>query len=199
MKSLLVLLSLLISLSPCWAASLQEDIQKRLGKFTVIRGQFVQVKSVQGFKAPMRSSGSFLLAPEKGLLWSTERPFKSEMYLTLDKWVQSSEGVTTLTVETKQQPALRVMNQVMFRLLAGDMHVLEEDFQLKGAIDKARWQVSLYPKNPAVNKLLKQIVLKGGEYIDTIHIREASGDNTEIILTAQQPSTLTLLESQRFE
>jgi hypothetical protein len=199
MKILLLWLSLSMSFSSCWATSLPQAIQKRLGEFTTLRGQFIQVKHVHGFTAPMRSSGSFLMVPNKGLLWATKHPFKSELWMRGDKLVQRSEGVTTLLIEAKQQPAFQVMSQIMFRLLAGDMHALEEDFQLEGAIENTRWQVSLYPTNPALSKRIKQIALKGASYIETLDIIETGGDKTHITLMGQKPATLTQLESQQFE
>jgi hypothetical protein len=199
MKIKIILLGLLLSISTCWATSLQDGIQKLLAKPTTLRGQFVQVKAVQGFKSPMRSSGSFLLVPNKGLIWMTERPFTSEIRITRDKLVQKSEGTTTLMLDAKQQPALRVMNQVMFRLLSGDVHALDSDFLIKGTIDHAVWQITLHSKNPAVSKVLSQIVLTGGRYVAAISIAEANGDKTDIKLMAQKPSTLTAEESKRFE
>ena len=41
----------------------------------VLRGRFTQQRSLQGFNAPLTSTGSFILAPGRGVLWRAETPF----------------------------------------------------------------------------------------------------------------------------
>lgn len=199
MKVTRLFVGLCMSISTCWAVNLQDNIQKLLAKPTPLHGKFRQVKSVQGFNTPMRSSGSFILVPDKGLIWATEKPFNNEIRITPTKLVQCNDGVTTLTLETQQQPALRVMNQVMFRLLAGDIHALDADFFIQGTIDHRVWQVILRPKNPALSHVLKYISLTGSGYVAAMKIEEANGDKTRVDLIEQKPYTLTTAENKRFE
>lgn len=199
MKKFIICVILLLNMPFAQAATLPEDIRQVLAKPAPTKGSFTQKKNVQGFNAPIRSSGSFLLVPGKGLLWTTEQPFASEIRITRDKLEQTSQGMTTLSLDARQQPALRVMNQVMFRLLSGDVHALDADFMLSGAINKGQWQIHLQAKNPALGKVLQQITLRGGKYVNTIRILEANGDSTDITLSAQKEVHLSPDEVQRFE
>ena len=41
----------------------------------VLRGRFTQQRFLQGFNAPLTSSGSFIVAPGRGIVWRGETPF----------------------------------------------------------------------------------------------------------------------------
>src|SRR5262245_58062566 len=41
----------------------------------ILRGRFEQQRFLQGFQAPLKSSGTFVLSPGLGLIWKTEQPF----------------------------------------------------------------------------------------------------------------------------
>ena len=41
----------------------------------VLRGRFTQQRFLQGFNAPLISSGSFIVAPGRGIVWRGEAPF----------------------------------------------------------------------------------------------------------------------------
>ena len=48
----------------------------------VLRGHFVQERHLKGFNAPLRTEGSFVLAPGKGLIWRAEKPFAVTTVIT---------------------------------------------------------------------------------------------------------------------
>src|SRR5215475_1777275 len=47
----------------------------RLREGQILRGHFEQERHLEGFQAPVKSTGTFLLVPGRGLVWRTEAPF----------------------------------------------------------------------------------------------------------------------------
>ncbi len=60
------------------APDLLAEVRPPPGKHpAVLRGEFEQTKTIKGFKRPLVSKGSFVMAAGKGVLWVTAQPFAS--------------------------------------------------------------------------------------------------------------------------
>ncbi|PAL02656.1 outer membrane lipoprotein carrier protein LolA, partial [Staphylococcus hominis] len=70
-------LALLAVASPVLAAPAAsvDLVKQRVAKVNVLRGEFSQDKQVSGFKNPLRSQGRFVLAQDRGVIWTTLKPF----------------------------------------------------------------------------------------------------------------------------
>ena len=53
------------------APELLAEVGRRLENPAVLRGEFEQTKTIKGFKRPLVSRGSFVMAAGKGVLWVT--------------------------------------------------------------------------------------------------------------------------------
>ena len=49
--------------------ALLQKVHAQLRTDAVVKGRFEQLKTVQGFKQPLRSSGEFVVAQSKGIVW----------------------------------------------------------------------------------------------------------------------------------
>jgi hypothetical protein len=87
-----------------------------------------------------------------------------------------------MRLEAKQEPTVRMINSVLFSLLAGDLAQLETLFEVEGSADTS-WKVSLTARAPALAKAIGIISLDGGAYVRNIRISEASGDRTDIVFS----------------
>jgi hypothetical protein len=184
------------------AQDLAKSVHEQLVQPPVLRGDFEQSKQVQGFAKPLVSRGSFLVARERGVLWTTKTPFASQLRLTRDEILATqSGGAVAFRLDASKEPAVRVINSLMFALLRGDLGSLAEHFKIEGNADAKGWSLLLTPKTSALAKLMSRIELAGDKHVRNIRIDEANGDRTTIRFSAQtsEPAALTADEAQRFE
>lgn len=180
-----------------------DAIRERLAQPTVLRGDFTQAKQLAGFRNPLRSSGRFVLARERGIVWETLQPFPSAMVVTADR-IRSRlpDGSSRIEVDAAQQPALAAVNAMLFALFAGDVAVLSERFETTSAmLDANGWTLGLVPKAGGLAEVFERIDLEGDAYVRKVRIGERGGDVTTIHFDAlsDTPATLADDEAQAFD
>ncbi len=200
----LVLLSLAVAVLPC--AQADDDlnlVRQRVAQVPVLRGDFEQEKKISGFKSPLRSQGSFLLARDKGVAWTTAKPFPSEVVLTRDRILsRQRDGSTRTEMDARQQPALHSVNLMMFALMSGDVESLSSRFNIQvQAQSKDGWRITLKPKPGALARSFESIVLNGDRYVRQVEIAEANGDRTQLKFSnfRESPASLSADEAKRFD
>ena len=156
-----------------WAAAPVAEIQSMLAKPKVLCGRFDQRKQLAGLKKPLASNGRFCVVADKGVLWRTLQPFPNTLRLTRDEIVQLQGERVAMRLDAKQEPAVRMINSVLFALLAGDLGQIEKLFEVDGAIHDNSWSVTLKAREPALAKAISSIALDGGAYVKNITISEA--------------------------
>jgi outer membrane lipoprotein carrier protein LolA len=180
----LVVFWLVLSALPLLGAAPLATIESMLLKPTVLCGRFEQKKQLVGLKNAVNSSGRFCMVAGKGVLWRTLKPFPTALRLSRDEIVQLHGDRVTLRLEAKKEPTVRMINTVLFALLAGDIGQLEKHFEIDGSVQNNAWSIRLNALEPALAKAIGSIAFEGGVYVRSIRIDEASGDRTSIDLTA---------------
>jgi hypothetical protein len=169
------------------AAGPVETIQSILAKPKVLCGRFDQSKQLVGLKKPVTSSGRFCVVADKGVLWRSLKPFPNTLKLTRDEIVEMRGERITQRLDARREPAVRVINNVLFALFAGDLGQLEKLFDIQGDVQEEKdWKVTLKAREPALAKAIGAIALDGSLYVRSITISEASGDITKIAFSAIQ-------------
>jgi hypothetical protein len=158
-------------------------IQSMLAKPAVLCGRFDQTKQLAGIKKPLASNGRFCVVAGKGVLWRTLKPFPNTLRLTRDEIVHFQGERVAMRLEAKQEPTVRMINSVLFSLLAGDLAQLETLFEVDGAAEASGWKVALRARQPALAKAIGAISLDGAAYVRNIRIDEQSGDHTAIVFS----------------
>jgi hypothetical protein len=171
---------------PLLGAAPVADIQAILAKPKVLCGRFDQTKQLAGLKNPLRSSGRFCVVADKGVLWRSLQPFANTLRLTRDEIVQWHGERVTLRLNAQQEPTLRLINSILFAVLAGDLGQLEKHFDVDGVVGDGVWSVKLKARDAGVAKVIGAIVLDGGAYVKNVAIDEANGDRTRIVFSAIQ-------------
>jgi hypothetical protein len=184
-KSVVLALSL-AALNLAQAAVPVAKIQAMLAKPPVMCGRFDQSKQLAGMKKPLAAEGRFCVVAGKGVLWRTLKPFPSTLRLTRDEIVNYQGDRIAMRLDAKTEPTVRMINNVLFSLLAGDLAQLESLFEVDGTVDANSWSVSLKAREPALAKAIGTIKLEGGAYVRNIVMNEASGDRTSIVFSAIQ-------------
>jgi hypothetical protein len=168
------------------AAAPVAQIQAALAKPAVMCGRFDQTKQLTGIKKPLAANGRFCVVAGKGILWQTRQPFPSTLRITRDAIVQMQDGRVAMRLDAQQEPVVKMINNVLFSLLAGDLSQLDQLFELDGDIKNGNWQVALKARQPGLAKAIGDIRLAGGAYVNKVIMQEASGDHTEIVFSAIQ-------------
>src|SRR5512139_1506666 len=183
-KALAIGLSLMVW--PLLGAAPVAEIQAILARPRVLCGRFDQTKQLAGLKNPLRSNGRFCVVADKGVLWRSLQPFASTLRLTREEIVQWHGERVAMRLTAKQEPTVRIINSLMFSMLAGDLGQLEKYFDVEGVAGGGAWSVKLKTRDAGVAKVIGAIALDGGAYVKNIAIDEANGDRTRIVFSAIQ-------------
>jgi outer membrane lipoprotein-sorting protein len=162
-------------------------IQAMLAKPKVMCGRFDQSKQLAGMKKPLAANGRFCVVEGKGVLWRTLQPFPSTLRLTRDEIVNYQGDRVAMRLDAKTEPTVRMITNVLFSLLAGDLAQLETLFEVDGNVEANSWNVTLKARQPALAKAIGGIKLEGGAYVKSMVMNEASGDRTTITFSNIQP------------
>jgi outer membrane lipoprotein-sorting protein len=189
-------LPMLATLNHAQAAVPAAKIQAMLAKPPIMCGRFDQTKQLAGMKKPLASEGRFCVVAGKGVLWRTLKPFPSTLRLTRDEIVNYQGDRVAMRLDAKTEPTVRVINNVLFSLLAGDLGQLDTLFDGDGSVDANGWNVALKPRQAALEKAIGTIKLEGGAYVKSIVMNEASGDRTTIVFSAIQSGEAAMTKEE---
>lgn len=168
----------------------------------VLRGEFSQEKQVAGFRNPLRSQGRFVVARERGVIWSTLKPFPSEMVVTADRILsRQADGSPRVELDAREQPAMRSVNATLFALMSGDVQALSSQFNVDAQRDAKGWTLMLTPKSAVLAKAFTSLQLRGDRHVRQVDIIEAGKDRTVITFSGltEAPAILTAAEAGRFD
>jgi outer membrane lipoprotein-sorting protein len=179
-----------------------QAIAREVARPAVLRGEFSQEKQVAGFRNPLRSQGRFVVARERGVIWTTLKPFPSEMVITAERILsRQPDGSTRVELDAREQPAMRSVNAILFALMSGDVQALSSQFTVDAQRDAEGWTLALTPKSPMLAKAFSALQLRGDRYVRQVDIVEASKDRTRLTFTAltEAPATLAADEAARLD
>lgn len=179
---------LLVALLPATYA-LAEGISA-LKPGDVLRGRFVQERFLQGFANPLKSEGTFILAPGQGLIWRAEKPFAVTTVMTRTGLTQQSDGATTLNLPASRAPFMAGLYDMLSGAMAGDWQALEQDFTVVKAESDGGWSLQLTPTKKAPNDAMPitEIKISGKAYVEHVEIMKQGGDHDTLTFLDQKPS-----------
>jgi hypothetical protein len=155
-------------------------IAGRLERPAVVRGRFVQTRSIAGLARPLVARGRFVVVRGEGVLWDTEEPFPQQLRIgPRGAYLEGAGGGTSL-VGSAPGPAMRELNRVLGALFEADFSVLSGYFRAQGDLSGTGWHVSLQPRAGTLERVFSSIALQGDALVREIELREANGDSTHI-------------------
>lgn len=166
-------------------AELATQVKAKLSDAAVQRGTFEQRKQVKGFKRPLKSSGSYVVTKGEGVQWNTLQPFPSELSVKADEISSKQGGTEVFRLDAKSEPTVRMITQLLFSLLAGDLAALESQFFATGEVGADRWTIALQPKSDGLKKVFVSIALEGDRSVRSVVLEEQNGDSTTITLVPE--------------
>ena len=118
--------------------ALLAQVRERVQSAPVVRGQFTQLKTVQGFRQPLKSSGDFVVARGKGIAWQVRQPFASTLIVRPDSLLsRGADGSTAVQMRAQDEPVLRTINAMLFAVVSADLAQLTHYFDVSGQVQGA--------------------------------------------------------------
>lgn len=179
---------------------LLEQVRLQMQRAPVMHGSFSQSRKIKGFKQPLLSSGVFVVAQEKGIVWQVQKPFASMLLVKPDR-LQSlqADGALSFELSAEKEPAIQTINAMLFAVMSADIGVLQQHFDMTGNASSAHWRMQLVPRDQMLAQWMQQIELQGKQFIEHVRLVEAQGEVSEIALTNMRPSqTLSAADAQLF-
>ena len=180
-----------------------DTVAERIERAPVLRGTFTQEKQVEGFRHPLRSSGRFVLAAERGVLWETLAPFPSEVVLTQTRIAsRQPDGSWRVEADATRQPGLAAINATFFALMGGDAAALSARFDGDATLlPEGRWQLALTPRPGPLAQAFTALRLDGARFVEQVTFDDRQGDRTRIVFGdfSTEPAALTHEEAAHLE
>jgi len=161
-----------------------------LAEGQVLRGRFEQLRFLQGFRAPLKSSGTFFLAPGRGLIWKTEAPFALTTVMSPAGLVQEVGGRETMRMPSSRIPFMSKLYAMLGGALTGDWEGLSSTFNITHKADGKGWRVKLEPihaDDPAMP--IRAIDLHGSRFLEDVDVIKLDGDRDHLVFLDQKLET----------
>lgn len=143
----------------------------------VLRGQFVQVRTMKGFSKPLTSEGTFTIAPQYGLIWNSTKPFRTATVITAGGLVQSNNGVETLNLSARKMPFVSQLYGMIGGMLTGDLAQLQKSFTLEQSGTADHWRIRMLPRQANDARMpFTEITAYGGRFVEGVKMVKAGGD-----------------------
>lgn len=181
------------------AASAQDDglqaLQNQLSIAALDSGTFVQQRELSLFPQPLTSRGRFAHVRDHGLLWQVLEPVQSDLRI-LNSQVQQRRPDGDWSPPLLGAQGSQVAAQLLTSLLAADLEGLKSHFVLQAQSAEQGWVLQLQPHDAAVQSMLASARVRGGEQVEDLLIRFASGESMQIELQHDAKPRLTPAQEQ---
>jgi hypothetical protein len=168
---------------------LLQEVGKRLTAEPVVRGNFEQRKTVKGFRNPLVSTGEFVVARQRGVIWRTLAPFPSSLVITRDRLLaRQGDGTVARRLNASEEPAVRGISETLFGVMAADLSALVQRFDISGESSREGWRLVLQPREAGLARWVQRIELEGDRFLLAVRMQEAGGDLTATRLTRHSTS-----------
>jgi Outer membrane lipoprotein carrier protein LolA-like len=190
MIRLLILLLGIVFLAPTTVLAAPAVEVKPLAEGQVLRGRFEQSRFLQGFQAPLKSSGTFFLAPGLGLIWKTETPFALTTVMSPAGLVQEVSGRETMRMPSARIPFMSKLYAILGGALTGDWEGLSSAFTVTRKVEGKGWRLKLEPINADDPGMpIRAIDLRGSRFLEDVEVTKVNGDRDRLVFLNQKLET----------
>lgn len=160
-----------------------------------LHGRFVEDRHLKGLTSALKSEGSFVLAPGKGLIWRIEQPIQTLTVITPAAIRQIINGSEVQLIDAVRVPFIAHFYDMLNGSLIGDWSAMRHDFAVKSTGDRRAWRTVLTPLQPddPVAGMLASIVISGGKMVDSVDINRTNGDSEHMAFFDQKVSSVPLV------
>ena len=161
------------------------EVCKSISSHKITKGNFSQTKMIKKIMREIKSSGTFIVSANDGVLWNTQKPFKSSMAITKSGIVQTNAHGKKNVIAAGQNATFEQISALMASLFSGDSDSLDNNFQIEFIGSPQEWNINLVPRDLSVKNFIESIEMTGRAAIDMMILHEPSGDFTKYEFTNQ--------------
>ena len=147
-----------------------------LAQNPIVRGNFEQEKILSRLNRSLKSSGSFLITKDDGMVWDTLRPYPSTLVLGRNYLVQFRPGGEKTVLSAAGNETFLRFAEVISAVFSGRPQGLLDNFEIYYRGDPTAWELGLIPLDKAIKSSIERIAMAGNEAIRFIDIHEQNGD-----------------------
>jgi hypothetical protein len=152
-----------------------------------LRGRFEQQRFLQGFQAPLKSSGTFVLSPGLGLIWKTETPFALTTVMSPAGLVQEVGGRETMRLPSARIPFMSKLYAMLGGALTGDWEGLSSAFNITRKAEGKGWRLKLEPMRADDPSMpIRMMDLHGSRFLEDVDVVKPNGDHDRIVFLNQK-------------
>ena len=156
-------------------------------KGQILRGRFEQQRFLQGFRGPLKSSGTFVLSPGLGLIWRTVAPFELTTVMSPAGLLQEVDGRETMRMPAARIPFMSKLYDMLGDALTGDWEGLSSAFKMTREDGAKGWRIELEPKREGDPGMpIRAIDLNGARFLENVDVIKPNGDHDRIVFLNQK-------------
>jgi outer membrane lipoprotein-sorting protein len=148
----------------------------------VLRGEFRQARTLQGFKKPLVSEGKFLVSKDNGVVWQHQKPFPSILLIRNNGIIVRLDKPQKNAANVRKKGNSQI-SKILLAVLSGDDKTIAKYFDVTQTGSDATWAMQLTPK-AQVAKALQRVEISGNKHIEKVLMLEKNGDQTEWFFSA---------------
>lgn len=169
---------------------------KEFNSLQNVSGNFTQTKHISKLNRNLVSSGTFIIAEGKGVVWNTLKPVPSTATVGKDYIMQIMPDGKKNRMDASGNATFAEISAALTSLFSSDVSSLYQNFDVQEkALQNGGWQLELSPKFASLKQAIKHISVSGAEFIDTVVLTEPD-DNTITYTFSEQKSFLNLSSEQ---
>jgi Outer membrane lipoprotein carrier protein LolA-like len=163
------------------------QLMAELGAVKSSSAHFVEHKYLHMLTEPIEDSGTlFYRAPDQ-LRKDTLTPQIEHLIVDRDRLTIEGQDKTQ-TLRLDQYPQVWAIIEAIRATLAGDREGLERYYIVRFSGDAKAWQMSLVPRDPKIERIVRSIGVSGsGAHIEHVSTEEADGDRSEMSIAEDSP------------
>jgi hypothetical protein len=190
-RSVIAAIAIVSLSSVCFA---QLAIGPALSPGQTLHGRFEQARNLKGISSTLRSDGTFVLAPGRGLIWRTLAPIQTTTVITPAGIRQIVNGSEVQRIDAAKAPFIAHFYNMLNGGLMGNWAAMGHDFAVQSTIDGATWRTVLTPIRPndPIAGMLASIIITGGKMVDGVELSHKNGDSERIAFLDQAVSSVAL-------
>lgn len=160
-------------------------ILRALARPAPMRTDFVEVRDSPLLKNPLRLSGEYRRPREDTLVREVRAPYRETTTLRAGEATIARDGKPPRTFSLSRAPELASLQNSFGAMLAGDRARIERVYRVTAQGDRARWTLTLAPKDKALAARVRDITLYGqGAELRCIETRPVKGELQRTLLAS---------------
>jgi hypothetical protein len=149
----------------------------------VVKGSFVQKKTIRRLNRSLLSGGFFIIDAELGIVWDTRSPFPSIMAVGRDYLIQSVPGGAKTKLNAAGNETFLRFSDTISAVFSGNVQKLLDNFENYFTESGGSWTLGLIPSERTIRSFAARITMSGDSVIRSVTLYEQNGDTIQYELS----------------